>query len=56
MCKHTVQGKKIKDNVIFIGNCNPYRKKIQEIENTALIKAESKFSNLVYSVNPLTYS
>ena len=55
MSKHTVQGKKIKDNVVFIGACNPYRKKINEVINTALIKKESKYSNLIYNVNPLTY-
>ena len=59
LCKHTVQGKKIKRNVAFIGACNPYRKKKEnekEFENTGLIKKESKYSNLVYSVNPLTHS
>ena len=56
MSKHTVQGKKIKDNVVFIGACNPYRKKINEVINTALIKKESKYSNLIYNVNPLTYT
>ena len=58
MCKHTIQGKKIKNNVAFIGACNPYRKKENEkvIENYSLIKRESKYSNLVYKVNPLTHS
>ena len=58
MCKHTVQGKKIKKNVVFIGACNPYRKKDdnKELENTGLIKKESKYFNLVYTVNPLTHS
>ena len=57
MCKHTVQGKKIKKNIAFIGACNPYRKKEKEkIENTGLIKKESRNSNLVYTVNPLTHS
>ena len=58
MCKHTIQGKKIKSNVAFIGACNPYRKKEneKEIESIGLIKKESKFSNLVYTVNPLTHS
>ena len=58
ICKHTVQGKKIKDNVIFIGACNPYRVKIQEQETTALIKKDylSSNLNLVYTVYPLTHS
>ena len=56
MCKHTVQGKKIKDNVVFIAACNPYRKKINQIESTALIKKQFLYSDLVYTVNPLTYS
>lgn len=58
MCKHTIQGKNIKKNVAFIGACNPYRKKEngKELENTGLIKKESKYSNLVYTVNPLTHS
>jgi DNA polymerase III delta prime subunit len=56
MCEHRVQGKKIRKNVSFIGACNPYRKKIIKQDNTALIKTTSKFSNLVYTVNPLTHS
>ena len=58
MCKHTVHGKKIKNNIAFIGACNPYRKKDneKELESTGLIKKESKYSNLVYTVNPLTHS
>ena len=56
MCEHRVQGKKIKSNVAFIGACNPYRKKTTEQETNALIKTQSKFSGLVYTVNPLTHS
>ena len=56
ICKHSIQGKKIKDNVIFIGACNPYRQKNKEPESTALIKKGFKSSKLVYIVNPLTHS
>ena len=60
LCKHTMQGKKLKFNVIFIAACNPYRinsaynAKRQEI---GLIKKENNHKKtLVYTVNPLPFS
>ena len=66
MCNRMCQGVKVKKNVIFAGACNPYRKIIKSnkfnnndlYESTALIKEGSPISkqNLVYSVNPLTFT
>ena len=64
MCTKKCQGINVKKNVLFAGACNPYRKKRrkkgenQENETTALIKEGSPLSkqNLVYTVNPLTYT
>ena len=64
MCTKKCQGVNVKKNVLFAGACNPYRKiKKKKLENgqyesTALIKEGSPISkqNLVYSVNPLTYT
>ena len=57
MCKHTIFGKKIKSNVVFIAACNPYRKleKTQLVANVGLAKNQ-KVRNLVYNVNPLPHS
>ena len=56
MCNRTMLGKKIKDNVIFIAACNPYRRIAKKIEKIGLIKDKSKVQNLVYTVNPLPHS
>ena len=57
MCKHTILGKKIKPNVVFIAACNPYRRveKSQLVANVGLVKNQ-KVRNLVYNVNPLPHS
>ena len=57
MCKHTIFGKKIKPNVVFIAACNPYRRveKTQLVSNVGLVKNQ-KVRNLVYNVNPLPHS
>ena len=57
MCKHTIFGKKIKPNVVFIAACNPYRRveKTQLVANVGLVKNQ-KVRNLVYNVNPLPHS
>eukprot|EP00833_Pecoramyces_ruminatium_P010375 jgi/Orpsp1_1/1184407/evm.model.c7180000089405.2 len=57
MLKRTCKGKKIKENVRFIGACNPYRLDIGKKEVHGLYD-ESKFKNkrLVYTVNPLPQS
>ena len=61
LCKHSMQGKKLKSNVIFIAACNPYRKNTQNAkkrEVIGLIKKDNiyKRRNLVYTVNPLPFS
>ena len=58
MCKRTIFGKKICDNVIFIAACNPYRRvdKDKEIEHSALVKKNHQVRNLVYNVHPLPHS
>ena len=33
MCKHSYQGKKLEDNIVFIAACNPYRKSSNDTKN-----------------------
>ena len=60
MCKHTYLGKKISDNLVFLGACNPYRVLNKKMRESGLVyyntKDKSKLNNLVYSVNPLPHS
>ena len=60
MCNHTYLGKKIHDNFIFIGACNPYRLLTKKMRESGLVyynmKDNSKLNNLVYTVNPLPHS
>ena len=57
MCHHTMQGAKIKDEVVFIAACNPYRKigKTLNIQ-VGLVDKKFKQRKLVYTVNPLPHS
>ena len=59
MCKHTCQGKKLPENIVFIGAVNPYRK--SKIKRTGLTinnndYEETDLDNLVYTVNPMPHS
>ena len=60
MCNHTYLGKKINDNFIFLGACNPYRVINKKMRESGLVyynkKEKNKLNNLVYSVNPLPHS
>ena len=60
MCNHTYLGKKINDNFIFLGACNPYRVLNKKMRESGLVyyntKNKSKLNNLVYSVNPLPHA
>jgi len=60
LCKHTMQGKKLKFNAIFIEACNPYRINIAynaKRQEIGLIKKGShQKKTLVYTVNPLPFS
>ena len=60
MCNHTYLGKKINDNFIFLGACNPYRVLTKAMRQSGLVyynlEEKNKLNNLVYTVNPLPYS
>jgi energy-coupling factor transporter ATP-binding protein EcfA2 len=57
MCKHSLYGEKIKENVIFIAACNPYRKATKISKDVGLINySVHKQRKLVYTVNPLPHS
>ena len=58
MCKHSIYGEKIYDNVQFIAACNPYRVTSKKLEQVGLYKKSEKrrAQNLIYIVNPLPHS
>ena len=60
MCNHTYLGKKISDNFIFLGACNPYREITGKMKESGLVyynmEKDNKLNNLVYSVNILPHS
>jgi MoxR-like ATPase len=56
MTKHSCQGKKLPENIFFIGACNPYRYGKKSEENYALKVDGTKEKKLVYTVNPLPFS
>ena len=58
MCKHTIYGNKIYDNIQFIAACNPYRVSSKKLEQVGLYKKSEKrrAQNLIYIVNPLPHS
>ena len=60
MCNHTYLGKKINDNFVFLGACNPYRILKKKMRESGLVyynmKEKSKLNNLVYTVNPLPHA
>ena len=58
LCKHTMNGEELKENITFIAACNPYRKKTEKEtkkEIVGLIKEKKKSKN-VYLVNPLPFT
>ena len=60
MCNHTYLGKKINENFVFLGACNPYRVLNKTMRQSGLVyynmKEKSKLNNLVYTVNPLPHA
>ena len=55
ICNHSCKGKKLNENLVFIGACNPYRK-VNKTENIiGLIHSGIKQNNLLYNVNPLSF-
>ena len=58
LCKHTMNGEELKENITFIAACNNYRKKTEKEmkkEIVGLIKEKKKSKN-VYLVNPLPFT
>ena len=45
MCHHTYLGKKIKDNFVFLGACNPYRYLTKEMKKSGLVYYNLKDDN-----------
>ena len=60
MCNHTCLGKKINENFVFLGACNPYRILTKKMKESGLVyynmKESNKLNNLVYTVNPLPHA
>ena len=57
MCKRTIFGEPIADNVTFIAACNPYREFTKQTFDIGLVKDKEKQKRyLVYTVNPLPHS
>jgi len=60
MCNHSYLGKKINDNFVFLGACNPYRVLTKEMKEGGLVyyntKEKNELNNLVYTVNPLPHA
>ena len=56
ICKHSYNGKKIDDNIVFIAACNPYRKITRTMEQNGLKYPGTQERKLVYTVNPLPFS
>ena len=60
MCNHTYLGKKISNNYVFLGACNPYRILTKKMRESGLVyynmKETNKLNNLVYTVNPLPHA
>jgi len=56
ICKHSYQGKKLSENIVFIGAVNPYRKAKQKIVGLKIKNHIYDESDLVYTVNPMPHS
>ena len=57
ICKHSYQGKKIPENIVFIGAVNPYRKsKIKKVGLIINKNGSCNETDLVYTVNPMPHS
>ena len=61
MCNRTYLGKKINENFVFFGACNPYRILTKKMRTSGLVyynmkETGNKLNNLVYTVNPLPHA
>ena len=56
LCRHSMGGKPLATNLVFLAACNPYKKRPQDRIATAGLKINDltdEYSNLVYRVHPL---
>ena len=57
ICKHSCQGKKLPENIVFIGAVNPYRKSKQKKAGLKINNNDdNEESDLLYTVNPMPHS
>ena len=58
MCKRTIHGKPLPENLVFLGAVNPYRTMTGKMKNSGLTyhTDNNKSNLLVYTVNPLPHS
>ena len=57
MTKNSCQGRRLPDNIVFIGACNPYRRVQKTQEEPNGLKTEgTKERKVVFTVNPLPHS
>ena len=57
ICKNTCLGKKLPDNIVFIGACNPYRKAKRKKVGLKINSNDNyEETDLVYTVNPMPHS
>ena len=57
ICNHSCNGKKLNNNLVFIGACNPYRKSKNAQKINGLIYNNHKNQTItLYNVNPLSHS
>ena len=59
MCKRTMHGKPLPDDLVFLGAVNPYRTMTSKMKHSGLTyhsDSGDKTSNLVYTVNPLPHT
>ena len=59
MCKRTMHGVSLPDNLVFLGAVNPYRTMTSKMKHSGLTyhsDSGDKVSNLVYTVNPLPHT
>ena len=56
MTKHSCQGEKLPESIVFIAACNPYRKLYNEEAINGLELKGTQKRKLAYTVNPLPFS
>ena len=56
ICNHSCKGKKLNENLVFIGACNPFRKSNKEQKMVGLTYGHKSSNNILYNVKPLSQS